>query len=420
MTAEADRYLPATDGEYKPRLRGVEVCPHTDPHSESEEATLIVRDPSGLSEVTLSMSLPALHVLSLMDGAHSLLSIQADFARRFGQTLNSETLEGLVQNLEKNYFLEGAIFEAHYDALVKEYLDAPSRRIRDLASLGSDALGLSRGLEAMFPWRKNGSPSARITGLIAPHLDYGRGQPCYLGAYSTIASQQDIDRFVILGTNHFGRSSSVVATSRPFESALGVTPVDAAFLEKLERRCGGSLRRYEFDHQREHSVELQVLLLQHLFGPESFAIVPLLCPSPCGPTGTAPFDGCGVDLKEFGRELFELLKENDARTCVIAGADLSHVGSFFGDSCTLTQTFLAEVGQRDQTALQHVAANSADEFVAHIARDDNPTRVCSAGCIYALLTALPDSKVRVLQYHQAVNDELQCCVTCAAAVLEAV
>ena len=68
--------------------------------------------------------------------------------------------------------------------------------------------------------------------------------------------------------------------------------------------------------------------------------------------------------------------------------------------------------------MKHVTANSAESFRSQISSDDNPMRVCSAGCIYALLTALPDSKVRVIKYHQAVNDEAQCCVTCAAAVLE--
>ena len=52
---------------------------------------------------------------------------------------------------------------------------------------------------------------------------------------------------------------------------------------------------------------------------------------------------------------------------------------------------------------------------AHMAETGNPTRVCSVGCIYALMTALgPESRVERLSYHQAVTMEIDNAVTCAA------
>ena len=54
-----------------------------------------------------------------------------------------------------------------------------------------------------------------------------------------------------------------------------------------------------------------------------------------------------------------------------------------------------------------------------MSEDENPTRVCSAGCIFALKAALPEAKAQVLRYHQAVDQESQAGVTCAAvAVLQ--
>ncbi len=406
---------PPHPSDHKPHLRPVEVLPHPD----AEQQMVLLRDPSALADVTLSMSLPALHLLSLMDGEHTLEEIRAGFSQRFDQVLPPETLQELVQHLEQAHFLEGPAFEQFYSKLVSEYLDATVRPMNELRGMGLEEGNVADRLKQMFCWQKDGTPQRQVIGLIAPHLDYLRGQPCYLQAYSALAAQDHIKRFVILGTNHFGRSSAIVATGKDFETALGVSRVDVGFLEELERRCGASLRRYEFDHKREHSVELQVLLLQHLFGHDGFTIMPLLCPSPCGPAGTAPDDGVGVDLRDFALALGALIREDQTPTCVIAGADLSHVGRFFGDTNQLTEAFLKRVSDHDHAALQHVLANEAEKFLAQVSGDDNPTRICSAGCIYTLMTALPDAKARLLRYHQAVNHQMQCSVSCAAAVFQA-
>ncbi len=406
---------PPEGAALKPRLRPVEVQRHPD----DAENMVLLRDPSALADEVLSMSLPALRVVSLMDGQRTCDQIREEFHEQTGQTLPSETLGNLLEALEESHFLEGAAFDEFYDNLVREYHNAPTRPMNPNQGLGLNGDDLHQGLEQMFAWQKNGQSRRPIAGLIAPHLDYPRGQPCYQEAYAALAGQTHIERFVILGTNHFGRSTSVVATAKDFETPLGVSAVDLPFLEQIEQGCRQSIRKYEFDHRREHSLELQVLLLQHLFSSDAFRIVPVICPSPCGPTGTAPFDGDGVDLKDFAEALGNLIREDDTPTCIIAGADLSHVGRFFGDTADLSDELLSNVRKRDESALAHVQTNDPESFRQSVAAADNPTRICSAGCIYALMTALPEIKPRLLKYHQAVDHEAQCAVTCSAAVFEA-
>jgi len=220
----------------------------------------------------------------------------------------------------------------------------------------------------------------------------------------------------------------VVATGNDFSTPLGVTRVDKEFLEKLEERCG-DLRTFELDHAREHSIELQVAWLQHFFGADAFTIVPVLCPDPCGPTihpgsqvgptlkGVGPewpLDGRGVDLREFALVLGELIRNDAGATLIVAGADLSHVGAAFGDERTLDEAFLEEVRQRDWQALDRLRTGEVGAFLQCVAKQENPTRVCSAGCIFVLATALPDASASVLGYHQAVDLPSQTCVTCAA------
>ncbi|RJP38190.1 MAG: AmmeMemoRadiSam system protein B [Phycisphaerales bacterium] len=385
--------------------------------AEDGEVTFALRDASRLSDSVLGVSAGALHLLALMDGRRSVREIRADFARQTGLLIEAPVVERLVETLQEALFLEGDAFERHYDALVAAYRAAPARQVRN-----AEALGLCGDDGEPFESILRDAPAVdlpgRPVGLIAPHLDYARGRPCYAAAYATLRDRPVPDRVVILGTNHFGRSTSAVATAADFVTPLGTTPNDRAFLDRLEEAVG-PLRRFEFDHAGEHSVELQVMWLQHVYGADRFRIVPILCPDPCGPTGTAASDGIGVDLRVFASALGRLAAHDQAETLIIAGADLSHVGPQFGDPQRLDAAFLDAVRQRDERAIEAVRRNDAESFRVQVASEANPTRVCSAGCIFALLMALPHAEVHVLGYHQAVDDQGVCGVTCTAAALTA-
>ncbi len=401
------------DPTYKPRLRPVEAFRVPPEDGEADGEVVGLRDSGGLSHVVLTMSAPALQVLSFMDGSRSCDELLQEYQRLFDRPLRQETLESMLDYLEQAHFLEGPAFEAHYASLVAAYRQAPVREMPNAAALGVDASG--QVFEEALAGVELPQVEGRIRGVIAPHLDYGRGEPCYASAYGLLRDRDVPDRVVILGTNHFGRSPTVTVTGKDFETPLGRTRTDVEFIERLEARVG-PLREHEFDHAREHSVELQVAWLQHLYGAEAFSIVPVLCHDPCGPTGTAPYEGDGVDLRAFSTALGESMRGDDLDTLVIAGADLSHVGATFGDTRSLDDAFLGEVARHDQAALARLEQSGADGFVDELRRRENATRVCSAGCIFTLATALGDARAEVLRYHQAVQQEAQNCVTCAAVV----
>ncbi len=444
----------------KPQLRPIEAFPI----AEDDGRPMIgLRDPTGLSETVLGLSVEALQIIALMDGQLTCEQIRIAFARNTGFSLGIVTLQELMAALDKAHFLEGGSFEALYKKLADEYHAAPTRPMRNASALG--VVVESRepfcSILADAPHAHSAGITGLVQGIIAPHLDYTRGRPCYAAAYATLIDRPAPHRIIILGTNHFGRSTSVVSTGKAFATPLGTTEVDVPFLEKIEARTG-DLRRLEMDHAREHSVELQVLWLQHLFGADRFRMVPFLCPdpsepgcpqpgpfrsvrppcrsgmgrssgsagpcnpqpgpsrpqlSPSDPTQTAPSDGKGVDLRDFAHTLRELVEEDGHDTLLVAGADLSHVGMHFGDPQTLDEAFLEEVRQRDRRALDAIEAADAEAFRNCVSAEGNPTRVCSAGCIFTLLTALPHASPRMLGYHQAVDQSTQTGVTCAAFVL---
>lgn len=364
-------------------------------------------------------------LLTLLDGRHRD-AVRAEFADRVGYMLLSEELDALLDQLDRAGFLEGPGFEAFYAGLAREYHEAPHRPLRDPDSYGARAAELPRYLNAALSAAAEARPkpappaaAGPLMGVIAPHLDFPRGLSCYADAYHRVQASARPRRVVVLGTNHFGRSRSVVTTDKDFQTHWGVVPTDREFLGRLQSMCGGSLSPYPLDHAREHSIELHAIWLRHVLG-NDVRIVPALCPDPSGPRGTAPGDRGGVDLRDFALALGELIRADGVPTLVVASADLSHVGRYFDEDRDLSPDYLNAVRDTDETALAFVEANDPEGFRQHMARTQNPTNICSVGCIYALLVALgPDAEPRKLRYHQAVTPEAENAVTCAAFTVHA-
>lgn len=378
----------------------------------------VLRDPAGLADGALTVSDMAMFILSLFDGRHRLSDVQKEFARLFGKAVRLEQLEDLARQLEESHFLEGPAFDAHVAALVRAYREAPTRQTQVDTGLGVELHQLPIALGAIIENAEAGVPEGRLVGLIAPHLDLRRGWSCYADAYGLLSRANHAERFVVLGTNHAGSAPVVVATGKDFETPLGTAVTDRDFIQRLSRRCGTDLCEFEFDHKREHSVEMQVFFLQYAFYRRPFRIVPVLCPDPCAPTDG---DGdAGRLIRSFGEAVADEIRADGVSTCVIAGADLSHVGRRFGDDRDLDEAFLKQVEEADRRILRHVQTIDAEAFRQAVADEQNPTRVCSAGNIYAMMTVLtrmyerPRLQAHLLRYHQAVDAEMHTGVTCAA------
>jgi hypothetical protein len=57
------------------------------------------------------LSPPLYFIVSLFDGQHSLLDIQAEYMRKFGEFLYTEKLQEIIGQLDENLFLEGERFQ---------------------------------------------------------------------------------------------------------------------------------------------------------------------------------------------------------------------------------------------------------------------------------------------------------------------
>lgn len=403
--------MPAS--EAYPSLRPVEVLPA----EYDGQSVLVVHDPAGQASGTLAVSSATLFILSLLDGENGPEQIQEAFGKQFGQALPLAQLDGLVAQLDQALYLDSERFVEHLAAQKAAYQAAPTRLSGNEELLGAEEDGLAATLTRLLANNERILPQAhkgRLIGLVAPHLDFDRGQACYADVYGLLAERKQARRFVILGTNHFGQATSVVVTRKDFETPLGITRTDGDFIDTLGSRCGIDLCAFEADHQREHSVELQVLMLQHVLGTANFEIVPVLCCDPSHKASQASHNGGNFNLQVFGERLGELIREDDDETIVIAGADLSHVGPRFGDDCDLEDAFLDEVGRKDRSTIDAILGGDPARFLKALASHENSTRVCSVGCLYGLMTALSGAEAELLRYHQAVDESGGTGVTCAS------
>jgi len=90
-----------------PRLRNVNIFPV----QTSDQTLFCLQDPLNIGEQGLFLP-PALYfVVSLFDGQHSILDIQAEYMRRFGEFLFTEKIQEIIQQLEEGLFLEGDRFQ---------------------------------------------------------------------------------------------------------------------------------------------------------------------------------------------------------------------------------------------------------------------------------------------------------------------
>src|SRR6185437_15452536 len=114
--------------------------------------------------------------------------------------------------------------------------------------------------------------------IAAPHASPEGGWDTYRAAYQSLPPlEQARDlTFVILGTSHYGAPDRFGLTRKNFVTPFGETQTNAELVNELEQAAPGAVLMEDYCHAVEHSIEFQVVFLQHLYGPR-VRILPILC-----------------------------------------------------------------------------------------------------------------------------------------------
>lgn len=443
---DAPAFDPAASHQVRPKLRRVRGFPVPVKTQDGQEQTLLgLADAQQISSKMIATAPAVQTVLPQLDGTKTIDEI----VQAVGRGLTADFLQKLVAQLDDAALIEGPTFEALAAEMQQKFDSAPHLPPGSTAQFADALVTKKIGQEATDEQKSELGPQevraafdawidhalaeaddpafeALPSAVIAPHIDYPRGWINYAQVWGRMRTTERPDRILIMGTNHFGRATGVCACDKGYETPLGISPVAGDLLEALHGELGeddaAKLMEHRFDHENEHSIELQIPWIQHCLGEadggEHVPVLGVLVHDPTVSDGES-YDGAGLGYQPFVEAMARALERVGGTTLIVSSADLSHVGPAFGDQQPLANHDNAEaerqrVSQHDRDMLELVGANKPDDLIASMSWQQNPTRWCSIGNMTAAMRLARPETIRMLNYAAAADQQGTAMVTHAA------
>jgi AmmeMemoRadiSam system protein B len=367
---------------------------------------LYLRDPLGLSGTAVLVPPELSPILSLLDGTRDVAAVQAALALSVGVTLPADRLGMLLQGMDDAMLLENGAYRTAQARMVAEYRDAPHRPMSHAGLvypaepdlLAEDLAGYANGDVAALP------STAKVTGIVSPHIDYERGGATYSELWRMCADAvQDVELVIMLGTDHSGGAGRLTLTRQSYATPLGTLPTDLELVDGLAAVIGPEMAfAEELHHINEHSIELALVWMHHYMGGRAVPVLPILCGS------FHEFVMKDGDPGEDGgiTAAIEYIREATAgrRTLVVAAGDLAHVGPAFGDAEPVDAGGRESLMVRDEESIAAIRESDAARFFALSSAEDDSRKVCGLSCIYVALRLLEGAKGESIGYQQCAAD----------------
>ncbi len=213
----------------------------------------------------------------------------------------------------------------------------------------------------------------RLVGLVSPHAGYMYSGPVATHGFTYIAQDGMPSSIVIIGPNHRGTGSGVsIITSGKWSTPLGEVQIDEA-LSKAIKQASDIIDVDMLAHAYEHSLEVQLPFLQHLFG-NKFKIVPICIMLQDIKTS-----------KEVGDAIAKASGGKDV--VIIASTDFTHYES---QSSATT---------KDHKAIDKILALDPEGLIRTV--EEEAITMCGYGPVSAMLQAakkLGAKKAKLLKY----------------------
>ncbi len=224
---------------------------------------------------------------------------------------------------------------------------------------------------AALPASPAGSPElSSPVGCVVPHAGWVYSGAVAGHVLARVASKLAPSTVVLFGADHWGeaRRRAQVYPDGVWASPLGDAAIDADLAASICGEAGDLVESRASAHRREHSIEVQVPLVQWLW--PSAKIVPLLV-SP------------GDDAPELGRRVARAV-EGRSDVLALGSSDLTHYGPGyeFTPRGGGRQALEWVKSANDAAIIQVMTSMRTDEVVPESERHRN---ACGAGAIAAVI-----------------------------------
>jgi MEMO1 family protein len=371
------------------------------PSPDPERPGLVIRDPYHYSGATLVVPMALVPALDCFDGEHTSLDLRSDLVRLTGQIQVGDIERNLHDSLDQAGFFENetarrmrAEKEAEFERdsvrpaifAGSAYPDQPS----ELSELMSERLGSAQG-------------DPNVVAVAAPHASPDGGWDTYRAAYQALpppeAAKDTI--FVILGTSHYGAPDRFGLTRKPYVTPYGSAPTEISLVNELSEAAPEAVRVEDYCHAVEHSIEFQVIFLQHLYGP-SVRIVPILCGPFVRSTYEKELPEANGHLHRFFDAAGNMAAREGKRLFWVLGVDMAHIGRRYGDRLAVRANAgeMLAVKERDQQLIWQLSAGDAAGYWSLVQEHQEELKWCGASPFYTLLKVFPKIKGQLLDYNQ--------------------
>jgi len=377
------------------------------PSPSDEHPGLFIRDPYKFSDAMLIIPPPLIECLECFDGVRTDLDLRAALVRATNALEVSEMQQHLVETLSAAGFLEDDVFTRMRDERREAFAASP---VREPAHAGSAYPAEGDALRDTMRRYMDGAAAAssdgNLIGIAAPHVSPEGGWQSYRDAYTVLQPEHRERTCVILATSHYGEPERFGLTRKDFATPLGVAKSDARLVDWLTHRAGDAVDMEDYCFSFEHTVEFQVVFLQHVLGPD-VRILPILC----GPFAESLYRGGRPEDTDRVRHFFDALGElqdrESGRLLWVLGVDMAHMGARYGDHfhAQANQGRMAEVGVRDQRRMGAINAGDADGFWDQVQQNHDDLKWCGSSPFYTFLKSVPRVRGELLRYEQWNIDE---------------
>lgn len=227
--------------------------------------------------------------------------------------------------------------------------------------------------------RVTDKPIPNICALILPHAGYRWSGPTAAYGLHHVKGTKP-KRVIVIGPSHRVRMENVASVPgyTHYSTPLGEVPLDRPFIDQLRKHP--EFRNVPHAHDGEHSVQIELPLLQHVLG--EFQFVPVVVGQLDRPA-----------TKKIARILRGLI---DSDTLVVASSDFTHYG-LAHRYVPFTENIPKRLKQLDGGAMEFVCKKDLNGLFDYI--DETGATICGRCAIGVLLEMLPeDATLHNLKY----------------------